>query len=460
MGLTTCDAANSDHIADRQVQATGSHRISDHWVDAVKAGADPSGRRDSSRAINAALLGAAGKAGVRIPPGTYLLTNPIAVPSHSALVAANGATFIQNTLTSLRNLDDTLGGPGNSDIRIEGGTFQIDASSAGSAHVRFVQVTNLRVSNITILGANGGDAQALVCQNVRDARIDRLCIDVYENGGGRRNNGIWIQGGRNVSIARCRVRSGDDAYAFGFSTTTGLPFMDTVNSSIDDCYGESRKGRVLDIESANEHSVRGIRASRITGRGGGLESINIANYSNGLSTTQDISVSNSTIDPSRTFVGVQVDGASGVDVRDVRLAKPVLEGTTRGRACFVAQTTAKRNARVSKVSFRDCSGVTESAHFGALQVHPASGGVADVILFERCRVRGGSYGVRLSAASGRITRSAVRHCEISADGQGSIGVSTTTGVSNCDFSYNRVRGVNVQDGVTGDGNRWIGNTVG
>lgn len=406
------------------------------WIDAVHAGADPTGQTDASPYINDALRTAAGKV-VLVPAGTYLLNHPILVPSASILLMDRGAIFIQNTYTSLQNVNTTLGGAGDSNIQVFGGTFQISPNYK-SVHVYFSQVTNLRVSNMTILGTNTANFQALWLNNIYHAQIDHIYVDVYNSPGGGSNNGIWLAGGNNVAISNCVVRSGDDAYAFG-SVATGEPFADTFNCTISNCHGESRRARVLDIEADGDTNVYGISANNLTGTvGAGGGCLTVANYSKGASTTHDVTISNCVLDASDALEGVVVDGASDVEIFNVILRGVLDRGRSSGRACFVAQTMGGMNTSVSNVRFAGCRGQTNSLGYGALQVSPGTGGSAAKIQFERCRVVGGAYGAALWGTSGPVTNCSIQSCEITASAIGhGVGADISSGVTRYLISESR-----------------------
>lgn len=432
------------------------------WIDAATAGADRTGATDASPYINSALSAAAGKGGVQVPAGTYLLNNPILVPSASILVMRRGATFIQNTSTSLRNVNTTLGGAGDSNIQVFGGTFRISPTYAESAHIQFSQVKNLRVSNVAIVGANTANAQALWLNNIHHAHIDHIYVDVYSSPGGGSNNGIWLAGGDSVEISDCVVRSGDDAYAFG-SVAVGEPFKDTFNCSISNCHGESRRARVLDIEADGDTNLYGIRARNLTGVvGAGGAPITVGNYSKGASTTHNVLISDCVFDSAAAQEGVVVDGATDVEISNVVLRGVLDGGSGSGRACFVARTTSGMNTSVSNVRFTGCHGQTNSSGYGALQVYPGTGGSAGKVQFDRCRVVGGAYGATLWGNNGPVTNCSVHNCEITASTSGmGLGAYISSGVIGCEFAHNRLANWNavLRKDSGAENNRWIDNDV-
>lgn len=411
--------------------------------DAAKNGCDPTGAADAGVPLTALLNSAAGKGSVFVPYGTYLLSSVIVVPSNTHLVMHPQAVFQCSATTVLQNQNQTLDGAGDQNIFIQGGQFVLGSGVTGSIHANFSQVTNLRISGVTLNGANAGTAQALVANNVYNAQFDHLNINVYDpvGGTGHSCNGLWIRGGNAITVSDCIIRSGDDAIALSSQTTTGAD--DLYNVSVTNCYCDSRRGRVLDIETG-VNNVYQITASNLTGKansgvnGQDSDCIAVVNDNQSIATLHDITISNCTIDSSNALRGVHVDGAFNVMIENVVLRGAVLN------APFIATTTAGNSTSTSNVRFAGCVGSTSSTTFGGLHIAPATGGTITEVEFVGCRITGaGFYGANFNASSGAITSCAVRDCIMSPTTSGNgtgIYAHGTNVVSDCMFVGNRLVG--------------------
>lgn len=412
------------------------------WFDACAFGADPTGVIDSTSAINLALATATGKGVTFIPYGTYVIAGTIVVPSNSTLMMTPATTLVQQSGsgTAIKNQNNTPGGSGDTNIQIFGGNIVLASGATGSVHVNFGQITGFRLSGLTMSGANSGTAEAVVGNNLYQAQIDNLNIDVYDSSGVSSCNGIWLRGGNGITVSDCVVQSGDDAYAFSSASTAG--FDDLRNVSISNCFGDSRRGRVLDIESGVNNTYQ-ISATGLTGRANsgvdGLDSdcIAIVNDNQSIATVHDISVSNCVIDSSNAMRGIHIDGVYNVNVSNI-----VLSGTIEDAVILVTttagNTTSTKNIRVSNVI-----GSTSGATWAVAYVAPASGGTVTNAEFIGCQGTSAGYGANFNSASGAISGCTLRDCNFAPAASGSgrgLYVHGTSGVSHCIFEGNHLNG--------------------
>lgn len=175
-------------------------------------GATGNGATDDAPAVQAALNAAAGAGGgwVIVPPGTYrLATLPIRIYGHTRLTLMPGAVFVRGanqTMLLNGDADQTYGGySGHGDITIEGGRWEMQATTAGLTASRMCislgHGERITIRDIEIRDTPGFHAiEVNACKNVRIENCRFL--------------GFVDPGGRDISEA-VQIDLATDVGAFG-----------------------------------------------------------------------------------------------------------------------------------------------------------------------------------------------------------------------------------------------------
>lgn len=407
------------------------------WIDVTEPfyGADPTGTNDSSTAINNALTAASGVTQVLIPPGTYLVSNAISVPSNSVLNLSPSATLVQNTGTLMQN-----GSGPNTNITVTGGSVTLSANQTNNCvSMTWKKVTGLTLSGLKMAGVNGSNNNASLsvvdCVNVN---INNLSLNVQNSTGS--NNGLWISGGNSGVVNNCVIYSGDDALAISTANFLGAT-TDCFDWSISNCYLNSHRARMIDIgatQSAGNNNVYNITIENCTGvagSGGNIagECLAVESFvTTGTGTVHDILLSNVTVDGTNALQGAYVSGAFNVTYDRINILGPIDGGATSAEGLFVATTNSTGSAANSPathdVTFSNCTGSSNSTNFGWLSVIPgntvgAANGCSN-IHFIGCTVSGTTSGRAcvLQSANGTVQNCSVEACTVTGTGSTGIGL--------------------------------------
>ena len=255
-------------------------RVTDH-------GARGDGKTLDTRALQAAVDACAGRGG-----GTVVVPGP-AVYSTGTILLKDGVTLHLEAgavLQGTRNLDDyvvldpfvdgvgatrgacLIGADGARDIAITGqgtidGQGHLWERGAPDHGRRPMLVRLVRSRNIVLRGVTLTRPAAWTCNlyQCRRVRIEGVSIDAHVNSN---NDGIDLDGCRDVQIRRCRINSGDDAVCF--KTTSRVPNEDitVTDSDLTSHWGAFKWG----TESLGD--MRGFRIERCRirdTRGGGFK---------------------------------------------------------------------------------------------------------------------------------------------------------------------------------------------
>jgi polygalacturonase len=262
------------------VGAAPTCRVTDH-------GAKGDGTTLDTGALQAAIDSCASQKGgtVVVPgPATYL-TGTILLKDHVTLHLERGAVLLGSSdfkdyvsidpfvdgvnatrgacLVGAENARDiAITGEGTIDGRGELWTRDHPERERRPFLVRFARCRNVRISGVLMTRPAAWTCNLYQC---RDVHIDRLRIDSHANAN---NDGIDLDGCRDVRITGCTIDSGDDAICF--KTTSLEPTRDVT---VTDCDIKSRWGAFKwGTESLGD--MRGFRISRCRIRdtaGGGFK---------------------------------------------------------------------------------------------------------------------------------------------------------------------------------------------
>ena len=217
-------------------------RVTDH-------GATGDGRTLDTRAIQAAVDACAAKGGGRVlvtGPGTYL-TGTILLKDRIDLHLEAGAVLLGSSdyahYVTLDPFVDgvgatrgaaLVGAEGARDVAITGeGTIDGQGQLWGRDHpergrrpflVRLARCRNVVLRGVTLTRSAAWTCNLYQCRRVR---VEGLRIDSHVNSN---NDGIDLDGCRDVRISRCRIDTGDDAICF--KTTSRVPNEDVT---VEDC---------------------------------------------------------------------------------------------------------------------------------------------------------------------------------------------------------------------------------
>jgi polygalacturonase len=267
-------------LAALPVAARPTCRVTDH-------GAKGDGRTLDTSALQAAIDACAAKGGgtVLVPgPGRYL-TGTVVLKDHITLHLEREAVLLGSSdFKDYRTLDpfiDGVGAPrgaclvgaeGARDVAIEGeGTIDGQGRLWDKDHpenrrrpflVRLVRCRDVSLRGVRLTQPAAWTCNLYQCERVR---IDRLRIESHANAN---NDGIDVDGGRDVRITRCRIDSDDDAICF--KTTSHVPLEDVT---VSDCDLKSRWGAIKwGTESLGDMRRFRIERCRIRDtRGGGIK---------------------------------------------------------------------------------------------------------------------------------------------------------------------------------------------
>jgi hypothetical protein len=201
---------------------------------------------------------------LKLPPGTYIITNAINIPSYVTLVGAGiDKTIIQNTQTSdiFRFLDDvnsTADVTTPRYVTIRGMTLSSpDGLNAG------INATNLSDSlfeDLKIVGSwSGGssfnDHNAIYLKNSLNNRFNNITINSY-GAGIRGNSNVANNTFNNVSIEHCN---------FGINLGTGLTSNGPFNTQVTNLTLTDITNNGILVENGTNNSISNVSMANVGG---------------------------------------------------------------------------------------------------------------------------------------------------------------------------------------------------
>jgi polygalacturonase len=270
-------------------------------------GAKGDGVTLDTRALQAAVdaCASAGGGTVNVSGNRTYLTGTVILKDHITLHLEAGATLLgSDDFKEYRTIDPfvdgvnatrgacLIGAEGARGVRITGrGTIDGQGQLWGRDHpergrrpflVRFVRCRDVAIEGVSLVRSAAWTCNLYQC---RDVKVRRVRIDSRVNAN---NDGIDVDGCRNVRIERCTITTGDDAVCF--KTTSRVPNEDVT---VRDCDIESHWGAF----KWGTESLGDMRKFRISGcrvrntKGGGFKILSADG-----ARIEDIRISNITLD--------------------------------------------------------------------------------------------------------------------------------------------------------------------
>jgi hypothetical protein len=211
-------------------------------------GAVGDGVVDDTAAIQAALD--SGASTVTVPDGTYKITSSLVLPSDTALIANQGATFIANAfdLGVEVNTWQQVGSPmikasSVSNVTVQGGTWIVTRDPARSvgAIVQFDDVTNGKIKDV-VGSASGLGIYRDFIAGIWVNESSEVTIESCKIGPYRNCSNFHINNSEHCHILNCWASiSGNSTYVID----------DSPYSSIVGCFASESPGSHITVDSAN-----------------------------------------------------------------------------------------------------------------------------------------------------------------------------------------------------------------
>lgn len=220
-------------------------------VKVAGGGIDPTGAADSTAAIQALLDAATPGTCLLFPAGTYRITAPLSVGSGVTLLSWHGAVIKLDGATAARMLVNKDWAAGNTDITLDGLTFDGSRSTSGDGrtlgtnHAIYLnKVTRLALRNITVRNPLAFGALIHTCSEVfvSNYRSESALIN---------QDGLHFFDSHEVVINGVYGTAGDDL--LGISADLG----DTRNFAVSNVIGSSAGGSVVRINQTDRSVTAG-----------------------------------------------------------------------------------------------------------------------------------------------------------------------------------------------------------